>query len=113
MAMQYLGETLDIHTGGVDNLFPHHTNEIAQSEGVTARPFANFWLHVTHLLVEGRKMSKSLGNCFTVPDILEKGYAASTLRYLLLSGHHRTQLNFTFDGLNAAAKAMQLSLIHI
>ena len=107
MAMQYLGETLDIHTGGVDNLFPHHTNEIAQSEGVTGRPFANFWLHVTHLLVEGRKMSKSLGNCFTVPDILEKGYAASTLRYLLLSGHHRTQLNFTFDGLNAAAKAMQ------
>ena len=107
MAMQYLGETLDIHTGGVDNLFPHHTNEIAQSEGVTGRPFANFWLHVTHLLVEGRKMSKSLGNCFTVPDILEKGYAASTLRYLLLSGHYRTQLNFTFDGLNAAAKATQ------
>ena len=107
MAMQYLGETLDIHTGGVDNLFPHHTNEIAQSEGVTGRPFANFWLHVTHLLVEGRKMSKSLGNCFTVPDILEQGYDASTLRYLLLSGHYRTQLNFTFGGLNAAAKAMQ------
>ncbi len=106
MAMEYLGETLDIHTGGVDNLFPHHTNEIAQSEGATGRRFSNFWLHAEHLLVEGRKMSKSLGNCFTIPELIERGYAPSTLRYLLLSGHYRTQLNFTFDGLDAAAKAV-------
>ena len=106
MAMHHLGETLDIHTGGVDNLFPHHTNEIAQSEGVTGKKFSEFWLHAEHLLVEGRKMSKSLGNCFTIPELVERGHAPSAIRYLLLSGHYRTQLNFTFDGLEAAAKAV-------
>ncbi|MYC89148.1 MAG: cysteine--tRNA ligase [Gemmatimonadales bacterium] len=106
MAMHHLGETLDIHTGGVDNLFPHHTNEIAQSEGVTGKKFSEFWLHAEHLLVEGRKMSKSLGNCFTIPELVERGHAPSAIRYLLLSGHYRAQLNFTFDGLEAAAKAV-------
>ncbi|WP_419858401.1 cysteine--tRNA ligase [Candidatus Palauibacter irciniicola] len=106
MAMHHLGETLDIHTGGVDNLFPHHTNEIAQSEGVTGKTFSKFWLHAEHLLVEGRKMSKSLGNCFTIPELVERGHAPSAIRYLLLSGHYRAQLNFTFDGLEAAAKAV-------
>lgn len=106
MAMHHLGETLDIHTGGVDNLFPHHTNEIAQSEGVTGKKFSEFWLHAEHLLVEGRKMSKSLGNCFTIPELVDRGHAPSAIRYLLLSGHYRAQLNFTFDGLEAAAKAV-------
>jgi cysteinyl-tRNA synthetase len=106
MAMAFLGETLDIHTGGVDNLFPHHTNEIAQSEGATGKPFSRMWLHAAHLLVEGQKMAKSLGNFFTIPDLVAKGHAPSTIRYLLLSGHYRTQLNFTFDGLEAAAKAV-------
>lgn len=106
MAMHYLGETLDIHAGGVDNLFPHHTNEIAQSEGATGKKFSEFWLHAEHLLVEGRKMSKSLGNCFTIPELIERGHAPSAIRYLLLSGHYRTQLNFTFDGLDAAEKAV-------
>lgn len=107
MAMHYLGETLDIHTGGVDNLFPHHTNEVAQSEGATGKPFAKYWLHAAHLLVEGQKMAKSLGNFFTVPDILERGYAPSTIRYLMLSGHYRAQLNFTFDGLSGAARSVE------
>ncbi|WP_419948109.1 cysteine--tRNA ligase [Candidatus Palauibacter sp.] len=106
MAMHYLGETLDIHAGGVDNLFPHHTNEIAQSEGATGKLFSRFWLHAEHLLVEGQKMSKSLGNCFTIPELVERGHAPSAIRYLLLSGHYRTQLNFTFDGLEASAKAV-------
>ena len=106
MAMAYLGETLDIHTGGIDNLFPHHTNEIAQSEGATGKPFAKYWLHAAHLLVEGRKMAKSLGNFFTIPDLTARGIAPSTIRYLLLSGHYRSQLNFTFEGLDAAARAV-------
>ncbi len=106
MAMRYLGETLDIHAGGVDNLFPHHTNEIAQSEGATGKAFANYWLHAEHLLVEGRKMSKSLGNCFTVPEVMARGHAPSAIRYLLLNGHYRSQLNFTFDGLGGAKKAV-------
>lgn len=106
MAMAYLGETLDIHTGGVDNLFPHHTNEIAQSEGATGVLFARYWLHAAHLLVEGRKMAKSLGNFLTIPDVVAMGHAPSAIRYLLLSGHYRTQLNFTFDGLESAAKSV-------
>lgn len=106
MAMHYLGETLDIHAGGVDNLFPHHTNEIAQSEGATGKTFSRFWMHAEHLLVEGRKMSKSLGNCFTIPELVARGHAPSAIRYLLLSGHYRTQLNFTFGGLEASAKAV-------
>jgi len=106
MAMAYLGETLDIHTGGVDNLFPHHTNEIAQSEGATGKPFAKYWLHAAHLLVEGQKMAKSLGNFLTIPDLTGRGIAPSTIRYLLLSGQYRSQLNFTFDGLDAAGRAV-------
>ncbi len=106
MAMEYLGDTLDIHTGGVDNLFPHHTNEIAQSEGATGQTFSNNWLHAAHLLVEGQKMSKSLGNCYTIPELVEKGHQPSSIRYLLLSGHYRSQLNFKFDGLVNAAHAV-------
>ncbi len=107
MAMKYLGETLDIHTGGEDNKFPHHECEIAQSEGATGKPFAKYWLHVTHLLVEGEKMSKSKGNFFTLGELRAKGYAAREVRYLLLSAHYRQQLNFTFAGLDAARGALK------
>jgi cysteinyl-tRNA synthetase len=106
MAMEYLGETLDIHTGGVDNIFPHHVNEIAQSEGATGRPFARWWMHAEHLLSEGEKMSKSLGNYYTLGSLLERGYRPSAIRYLLLSAHYRTQLNFTLDGLRDADRAV-------
>jgi len=107
MAMKYLGETIDIHTGGVDLVFPHHENEIAQSECITGKTFARFWLHAEHLMVEGQKMSKSLGNFYTLRDILEKGYAPEAIRYLLISAPYRKQLNFTFDGLKAAAAAIE------
>jgi cysteinyl-tRNA synthetase len=106
MSMQYLGESFDIHTGGVDNIFPHHTNEMAQSEGATGRPFVRFWLHAEHLLVDEAKMSKSLGNYYTIPDLLEIGHRPSAIRYLLLSAHYRTQLNFTLDGLAKADRAL-------
>jgi cysteinyl-tRNA synthetase len=106
MAMHYLGETLDIHTGGVDNLFPHHTNEIAQSEGATGKPFARYWLHAAHLLVDGGKMAKSLGNTYTIPQLIESGHSPSAIRYLLLSGHYRSPLNFTFGGLEDARRAV-------
>ncbi len=107
MAIKYLGETLDIHAGGVDLIFPHHENEIAQSEALTGRPFARFWLHSEFLLVEGQKMSKSLGNYFTLRDILEKhGYQPEAVRYLLASVPYRKQLNFTFDGLKSANTAI-------
>jgi cysteinyl-tRNA synthetase len=106
MAMEYLGETLDIHTGGVDNIFPHHVNEIAQSEGATGKPFARWWMHAEHLLSEGEKMSKSLGNYYTLGSLLERGYRPSAIRYLLLSAHYRTQLNFTLDGLKDADRAV-------
>ena len=106
MAMQYLGEQLDIHTGGVDNIFPHHVNEMAQSEAATGISLARFWMHASHLLVDGGKMSKSLGNFHTVPSLLEKDYRASAIRYLLLSAHHRTPLNFTLDGLDTAERAL-------
>ncbi|MEN8143730.1 MAG: cysteine--tRNA ligase [Gemmatimonadota bacterium] len=106
MAMEYLGETLDIHTGGVDNIFPHHVNEMAQSEAATGAPFARYWLHAEHLLVDGGKMSKSLGNYHTVPSLVEEGVQPSAIRYLLLSAHYRTQLNFTRDGLDKAARAL-------
>jgi cysteinyl-tRNA synthetase len=106
MSMKYLGETFDIHTGGVDNIFPHHENEIAQSEGATGKTFARFWLHSEHLIVEGQKMSKSLGNYYTLRDLLAKGYDPLAIRYLLISTHYRKQLNFTFDGLAAAAAAV-------
>jgi cysteinyl-tRNA synthetase len=107
MAMQILGEQLDIHTGGIDNLFPHHENEIAQSECCSGKPFARYWLHSEHLLVDGRKMSKSLGNFFTLRDLLNKGFDPIAIRYLLLQTHYRNSLNFTFEGINAASKAVQ------
>jgi cysteinyl-tRNA synthetase len=107
MAMLYLGETLDIHTGGIDLAFPHHENEIAQSEGATGKPFARYWVHAEHLLVEGEKMSKSLGNFFTMRDLYAKGYKPSALRYALASVPHRRQLNFTFDGLTQATNSVE------
>jgi len=107
MSMAYLGETFDIHTGGVDLQFPHHENEIAQSESATGKPFARFWVHAEHLLVEGRKMAKSEGNFFTLRDLTERGYATDAIRYLLVSTPYRKQLNFTFDGLRAAAAAIE------
>jgi cysteinyl-tRNA synthetase len=106
MAMKHLGETLDIHCGGVDNIFPHHENEIAQSEAVTSKPFARFWIHAEHLLVENEKMSKSKGNFFTLRDLLEKGYEAQAIRYLLLSVQYRKQLNFTMAGLEQARNSL-------
>ena len=107
MAMKYLGETLDIHTGGIDLAFPHHENEIAQSEAATGKPFARYWLHAEHLLVEGEKMSKSLGNFFTLRDLFEKGYKPSALRFALASVPYRKQLNFTFDGLTQATNSVE------
>jgi cysteinyl-tRNA synthetase len=106
MAMKYLGDTLDIHTGGIDLSFPHHENEIAQSEAATGKPFARYWLHAEHLLVEGEKMSKSLGNFFTLRDLFAKGYKPSALRFALTSVPYRRQLNFTFEGLQQAASAI-------
>jgi len=106
MAIKYLGETLDIHAGGVDLIFPHHENEIAQSESLTGKPFARFWLHAEFLMVEGQKMSKSLGNYFTLRDVLARGYQPEAIRYLLASAPYRKQLNFTFDGLQSAATAI-------
>jgi len=107
MSMKYLGETFDIHTGAVDNIFPHHENEIAQSEGATGKTFVNFWLHAEHLLVDGEKMSKSKGNFYTLPDLLEKGFRARAIRYLLVSVPYRMKLNFTFEGLKAATSAVE------
>jgi len=107
MAMKYLGQTLDIHTGGVDLVFPHHENEIAQSEALTGKPFVRYWLHAEHLMVEGKKMSKSLGNFFTLRDILDRGYSPEAIRFLLTSTPYRKQLNFTFDGLDAAKSAIE------
>jgi cysteinyl-tRNA synthetase len=107
MAMKYLGETLDIHTGGVDLAFPHHENEIAQSEAATGRPFSRLWLHAEHLIINGEKMSKSLGNFFTLRDLFAKGQKPSTIRYLLLSVPYRRQLNFTDDGLKQAENSIE------
>jgi cysteinyl-tRNA synthetase len=107
MAMKYLGDTLDIHTGGIDLAFPHHENEIAQSEAATGKPFARYWLHAEHLLVEGEKMSKSLGNFFTLRDLFGKGYKPSALRFALASVPYRKQLNFTFDGLQQATSSVE------
>src|SRR5262252_1098326 len=106
MAMKYLGETLDLHCGAVDNIFPHHENEIAQSEAATGRPFVRFWVHGEHLLVNGEKMAKSKGNFYTLRDLLEEGYDPLTIRYLLVSVRYRKQLNFTFDGLKEARAAL-------
>jgi cysteinyl-tRNA synthetase len=107
MAMKYLGETLDIHTGGVDLTFPHHENEIAQSEALTGKPFVRYWLHAEHLFVDGQKMSKSLGNFYTLRDVLAKGYTPEQIRYQLAAVPYRKKLNFTFDGLKAAATSIE------
>ncbi len=106
MSMKTLGETLDIHCGGEDNIFPHHDCEIAQSEGATGKTFVRYWLHTRHLLVEGKKMSKSLGNFFTLRDLLKNGHDPMAIRYLLLSAHYRTRLNFTEKGLRAASNTL-------
>ena len=108
MARRLLGDTIDIHAGGVDLIFPHHENEIAQSEGATGKPFARFWFHVEHLILDdGEKMSKSLGNIFVVRDVLEQGYRASALRYLLISVHYRKQLRFSWASLQQAEEALK------
>ena len=106
MAAKYLGDTLDIHAGGVDLIFPHHENEIAQSESLTGKPFARFWLHSEHLSIDAQKMSKSLGNFYTVRDIVGMGYSPESLRYLLASVPYRKKLNFGLDGLKAAAASI-------
>lgn len=106
MCHEYLGDSFDLHAGGVDLIFPHHENEIAQSTCATGGAFARHWFHSAHLLVEGRKMSKSLGNLYTLADIAERGFTATELRYVLLSGHYRQPLNFTWDSLHAARRAL-------
>jgi cysteinyl-tRNA synthetase len=106
MSMKYLGETFDIHAGGVDLVFPHHENEIAQSEGATGKPFVRYWIHFEHLKVDGETMSKSKGNFYTFRDITAKGFSAAAIRYFLLSVPHNKQLNFTFDALAGAEKTV-------
>ncbi len=107
MSMKYLGESFDIHTGGVDLIFPHHENEIAQSEAATGKEFVKYWLHNEHLLVENKKMSKSLGNFYTLRDLLEKKYNPMAIRYVLMATHYRQKLNFTFETLEAADNAIK------
>jgi cysteinyl-tRNA synthetase len=108
MALRLLGESpIDIHAGGIDLIFPHHENEIAQSEGATGKLFSRFWMHVEYLIVEEKKMSKSLGNTYTIPDVVARGFRPSAVRYLLLSAHYRKQLNFTWESLAGAEKALQ------
>jgi cysteinyl-tRNA synthetase len=104
--MKYLGETIDIHGGGIDLCFPHHENEIAQTECVTGKTFVKHWFHSEHLQVEGQKMSKSLGNLFTLADLKNKGYDAPIVRYALIAGHYRQILNFTLSGLDAARSTL-------
>ena len=101
MAMEILGETIDLHGGGADLIFPHHENEIAQSEAATGKAFVRHWFHVSHLLVENRKMSKSLGNLYTLDDVTSRGWDSSDLRLVLLSGHYRQPLNFSWDTMTA------------
>ncbi len=107
MAMKYLGKTFDIHTGGVDNMFPHHEDEIAQSECANNCKYVNYWLHCAHLMMNGEKMSKSLGNFFTLRDLIEKGYTGREIRYVLMGAHYRKQLNFTFDALAQAKSSLR------
>ncbi len=106
MSMKLLGETFDIHTGGVDNVFPHHENEIAQSEAATGKTFVRYWMHAAHLIVDGEKMSKSKGNFHTLRDLAARGHDLRAVRYMLLSVHYRKPLNFTFEGLTQAAAAL-------
>ena len=103
MSMEALGETLDFHLGGEDNIFPHHEAEIAQSEGATGHPFVRIWLHTRHMLVDGAKMSKSKGNVYTLADVVARGYDPEDLRMLYLGSHYRSQMNFTWDALDQAA----------
>ena len=107
MSVTELGDTLDMHLGGEDLIFPHHENEIAQSEAATGQPFVRNWLHVKHLFVEGQKMSKSLGNFVTLRELLDEGYDPASIRHLLISSHYRGELNFTRQGLQASASAVQ------
>ena len=107
MSMKLLGEHFDIHTGGIDLIFPHHENEIAQSEGCTGNQFVNYWLHSEHLLVDGQKMSKSKGNFYILKDVLDKGFSQKALRYLLISTHYRQKVNFTFQALEGAENTIK------
>jgi cysteinyl-tRNA synthetase len=107
MAMKYLGNNIDIHCGGVDLVFPHHTNEIAQSEAATGEKFVRFWVHSEHLMVEGQKMAKSLGNFYRLRDLLDKGYSATAIRYMFVAAPYGKQFNFTFAGLEQAAQSME------
>lgn len=107
MSMKYLGETFDLHTGGIDNLFPHHENEIAQTEAATGKEFVKTWMHCAHLRVNGEKMSKSLGNFFTLRDLLDKGWSGREIRYVLVNAHYRQGLNFAFSALEDARKSLE------
>ncbi|MEI6082987.1 MAG: cysteine--tRNA ligase [Verrucomicrobiota bacterium] len=107
MSMAHLGESFDLHCGGEDLIFPHHEDEIAQSEAATGKPFVKYWMHNAHLLVEGKKMSKSLKNFYTLRDLMAEGWTGREVRYVLLAGHYREQLNFTKDGLTGARSALQ------
>lgn len=107
MSMKYLGESFDIHTGGVDNMFPHHDDEIAQSEGATGKIFVKYWMHSAHLVVDGKKMSKSLGNFYTLREVMERGYTGREIRYVLMSAHYRQSLNFTFKAVDAAKASLK------
>ena len=106
MATAILGDQIDIHCGGVDNIFPHHEAEIAQTEGVTGKKFVCYWLHCAHLLVDGQKMSKSLGNFYTLPDVIAKGYTGREIRYALMRVHYRVPLNFTWEGMDESRQAL-------
>ena len=107
MSMKYLGETFDLHTGGIDNLFPHHENEIAQAEAATGKPFVKTWMHCAHLKVNGEKMSKSAGNFFTLRDLIEKGWSGREIRYVLVNAHYRQGLNFAFSALEDARRSLE------
>jgi cysteinyl-tRNA synthetase len=107
MSMKLLGETFDLHTGGIDNIFPHHEDEIAQSEAATGKPFVKYWMHCAHLVVDGRKMSKSLGNFYTLRDIVNRGYSGREIRYILMAAHYRQSLNFTFEALDGARASLK------
>lgn len=107
MAMKILGPTIDIHVGGVDNMFPHHENEIAQSEAYSGKQFVKLWMHCEHLVIDNKKMSKSLGNFYTIRDLINKGYTGTEIRYILIQTHYKTQLNFTLNGLEAVKATLQ------
>ena len=106
MSMKYLGDSFDIHTGGIDNMFPHHEDEIAQSEGVTGKKWVNYWLHCDHLMVDGDKMSKSLGNFYTLRDLISRGYTGREIRWVLIGTHYRKKLNFTFGAVDQARELL-------